>query len=67
MTEKWLNENTVIQIYNILIIKSILKNNSIKWLIIIKLGYFKNIKVYLYNEILLNIMNILTKIIKIYT
>jgi len=49
MTEKWLNENSVIQIYNILIIKSILKNNSIKWLIIIKLGYFKNIKVYLYN------------------
>jgi len=47
MREKWLNENTVIQIYNILILESILKNNSIKWLIIIELSYFKNIKVYL--------------------
>jgi len=47
MNEKWLNVNVFIQIYNILIIKSILKNNSIKWLIIIEFGYFKNIKVYL--------------------
>jgi len=31
MREKWLNENTVIKIYNILILESILKNNSIKW------------------------------------
>ena len=49
MREKWLNENTVIQIYNILILESILKNNSIKWLIIIKasikiLNYTSEIK-----------------------
>jgi len=30
MTEKLLNENAVIQIYNILIIKSVLKNSSIQ-------------------------------------
>jgi len=50
---------------NILIIKSILKNNSIKWLIIIELCYNKK-KISLKLNIIKYIIIILTKNIKIY-